>query len=667
MKQVKVCLGRFQPFTLGHLKMATYRNLQGPDVEQKECLREQPDLKEISKQKTIILAVSTPASKVDSRHPFSDAIMKEEFDLIKERYSDDIEDVIYVKSADICAWGEILKSRGYQASVWLTGSDEFKMYKSMAIKVPEYEIQNRYNYDCKDAYTKSFYVEKIERTNDGDFVSSISGTKVRKALIENDEELFAKMMPKGASKYFKKFRDNIMSISNIKEHKSNRIFMSFKRFILEDSSRLTSLREQIKAAIDVEENEEFLYKINKQLHVKNPNELIRNIERFLNSRNIKKEAARNIIQKIKHYVCLNEIDAIVNVLNNNTNIPGVTYFTSADLKRGGNIFDNIQNFIKSIPVQDEDGKEVGHLEYDSELDSFLKDLSQYSLGGKVAAGKYEYLVNMFIKDWSDANNVVGDVTTESGGFELKAYRGRIAGNKDDTKIKETSILDEVCKNSTLGVLSRIMGGTFDYDNVLNDYKVVDEKYTAKDFISLNDDTYEVVQELYKSKRIFETINNISKFIDMFKQIFTSDSLEYQKRNTLLNDIFKEVILKSFTSLFKSQDVIDMKDQVFQEFESLKFDIDNVNDTIQNIRNIWLFVCLLHYRYTEGFNYLTVFSEDNDGRYVTFDLSVIETIVHTIYNIIFGNSKNKIQCESSKLPKNTKGSNSQNHAAAIELV
>ena len=35
MKQVKVCLGRFQPFTLGHLKMATYRNLQGPDVEQR--------------------------------------------------------------------------------------------------------------------------------------------------------------------------------------------------------------------------------------------------------------------------------------------------------------------------------------------------------------------------------------------------------------------------------------------------------------------------------------------------------------------------------------------------------------------------------------------------------------------------------------------------------
>ena len=47
MKQVRVCLGRFQPFTLGHLKMATYKDLKGPKdiqgyrgiVKQSELLR----------------------------------------------------------------------------------------------------------------------------------------------------------------------------------------------------------------------------------------------------------------------------------------------------------------------------------------------------------------------------------------------------------------------------------------------------------------------------------------------------------------------------------------------------------------------------------------------------------------------------------------------------
>ena len=38
LQEVKVCLGRFQPFTLGHLKMATYKDLKGPDKEQQDKL-----------------------------------------------------------------------------------------------------------------------------------------------------------------------------------------------------------------------------------------------------------------------------------------------------------------------------------------------------------------------------------------------------------------------------------------------------------------------------------------------------------------------------------------------------------------------------------------------------------------------------------------------------
>ncbi len=212
MKQVKICLGRFQPFTLGHLKLATYKTLNGPEAGVAKTLREQPDLKEIAKQKTVILVVSTPKEKIDNRHPFEDELMKKEFNEIKKAYSNDIEDILYVKSADICAWGEQIKQNGYQASVWLTGSDEYEFYNGMASKVPEYEIKNRDNRDCKDAYTKSFYVEKIQRNETStDFVSTISGTKVRNAIKNNDKELFKKMMPKGADKYFDEFREALLN------------------------------------------------------------------------------------------------------------------------------------------------------------------------------------------------------------------------------------------------------------------------------------------------------------------------------------------------------------------------------------------------------------------------------------------------------------------------
>ena len=223
MKQVKVILGRFQPFTLGHLSIATLDKLNGPDVEQKNKLREQPDLKEISKQKTIIFVVSTPKEKTDSRHPFEDNLMKKEFDIIKKNYKE-IEDVLYVKSADICAWGEMLKQKGYQASVWITGSDEFAFYKGMALKVPEYEEHNRDNRDFKDACAKSFYVEEVKRSESSDnFIETISGTKVREALKNNDKETFSKMMPKGVDSLFDDFKEAVLNAPEPKPKKTKKI------------------------------------------------------------------------------------------------------------------------------------------------------------------------------------------------------------------------------------------------------------------------------------------------------------------------------------------------------------------------------------------------------------------------------------------------------------
>lgn len=243
MKQVKVCLGRFQPFTLGHLKMATFKDLKGPQdiqgfkgvIKQSDLLREQPDLKEISKQKTVIFSIYTPKDKVDKKHPFDADLMKKELEIVKKAYPE-IEDIMYVPSADICLWGEMLKKAGYQASVWLTGSDETKPYVEMAMKVPEYEVKNRDNRDCDGAYTKSFYVESIERVEDeNDFVAGISGTKVRQALLDGDKDLFKKMMPKGVDHLFDEFKEAVENAPEGK-NKTKKVkegMMPLSKFILE--------------------------------------------------------------------------------------------------------------------------------------------------------------------------------------------------------------------------------------------------------------------------------------------------------------------------------------------------------------------------------------------------------------------------------------------------
>lgn len=210
---IRVCLGRFQPFTKGHLKMVTYKTGD----------------KDIDNQKTIIFVVSTPKAKVNARHPFDDDLMRQEFDILKRQYQDAIEDIIYVKSADIVKWGSELVKRNLQASVWLTGSDEFKMYNGMAKKIDDY--QKRFP-ECKGGYADGFHVVEIERSENKDFESSISGTKVRQTLKDNDKDTFTKMMPDGTDKLFNEFKE---ALSQLKESR-----MSLSDYIIENLHRSMS-------------------------------------------------------------------------------------------------------------------------------------------------------------------------------------------------------------------------------------------------------------------------------------------------------------------------------------------------------------------------------------------------------------------------------------------
>lgn len=231
--------------TLGHMKLITYNNLVGPDTEQSNVLREQPNLKEIAKQNTLVLVISTPQEKVDSRHPFTDDLMQKEFDIIKKSYPE-IEDILYVNNADICAWGEMIKQLGYQASVWITGSDEYARYKPMAIKVPQYEESNRDNRDFKDACSKSFYVEEVKRAeSSNDFLETVSGTKVREALKNGDIDVFKKMMPKGVDKLFNEFKVAVENAPEpVKKSKSKRIkeeYTSLLQYITEHLNKSISM------------------------------------------------------------------------------------------------------------------------------------------------------------------------------------------------------------------------------------------------------------------------------------------------------------------------------------------------------------------------------------------------------------------------------------------
>lgn len=183
MKEVNMTVGRFQPFTKGHLKMIA-------DGKAKNGLP------------TVIMIIQN--KKPDSRHPFSDDIIQKELDIVEKNYPDLIEDIIMVTNADIVKNGKALQEKGYQAQLWLCGDDREAPYKKMA-ENPKYRADGGY----PDGFTTYTGTGRTE---------GVSGTAAREALKAGDHEAFKKIVPKGVDKLFSKFADEISKVNEMAEY-----------------------------------------------------------------------------------------------------------------------------------------------------------------------------------------------------------------------------------------------------------------------------------------------------------------------------------------------------------------------------------------------------------------------------------------------------------------
>lgn len=178
MKEVNMTVGRFQPFTKGHLQMLL-------------------DGREKNGLPVVVLMVKN--TKFDSRHPFPDDLILKELDIVKKNYPGLIEDTFFVSKANIVECGEVLRDNGYQAQLWLCGEDNIKNYKGM-VNTPKYIEQGGFP-EGFDIYTGTGRVE------------GVSGTATREALKAGDKKAFKAIMPKGTDKLFDKFVEEISKIN----------------------------------------------------------------------------------------------------------------------------------------------------------------------------------------------------------------------------------------------------------------------------------------------------------------------------------------------------------------------------------------------------------------------------------------------------------------------
>ena len=177
MKQVNLTIGRFQPFTNGHLRMCRDGYLKNG-------------------LPTVVCMIAT--KKPDSKHPFSNDLIQRELEIVSEKYPE-ILDVILVNRADIVETGQALHDHGYEPKLWLCGDDRVQKYRQQA-KNQKYHTDG-YLPDDFDVYTGTGRIE------------GVSATEVRNALRSNDYHKFIELMPKGTDKMFNMFRDELLKVT----------------------------------------------------------------------------------------------------------------------------------------------------------------------------------------------------------------------------------------------------------------------------------------------------------------------------------------------------------------------------------------------------------------------------------------------------------------------
>lgn len=171
MQKVNIIIGRFQPFTYGHLK----------------CIQNIYQEKHL---KTIILMIDTinPTTK----NPYKSSLLLPIYNEALKAYKE-IEGIILIKNANIITISEELNKQGYQVSSWVCGTDRYESYKRMSK-----------NYHEQANLSEDFTITEIKRTSD-----DISATEARRLIKEDDIQGFSKITP--LKRYYNILRNTLLN------------------------------------------------------------------------------------------------------------------------------------------------------------------------------------------------------------------------------------------------------------------------------------------------------------------------------------------------------------------------------------------------------------------------------------------------------------------------
>ena len=216
-KKLNMAVGRFQPFTQGHLNMINEG--EAPCIVYRiNSTDKVPDTlkgfkvggRVIKKDSVQIVAdyIENPEGDLTEqqkellKRPFTNELISKELDIVK-RNCDKIIEVVPVLNAyqAFAMFNKFILDHQdeYEPNYWMCGNDRVDTFVKMIEKDDEVAIERdgkKYPNVCKDKLKTNIGKGRTE---------GVSGTAVRKSILNNDKAAFSRIMPKGVDSMFNDF------------------------------------------------------------------------------------------------------------------------------------------------------------------------------------------------------------------------------------------------------------------------------------------------------------------------------------------------------------------------------------------------------------------------------------------------------------------------------
>lgn len=240
-------VGRFQPFTQGHLNMVNegdgpcivYQIVPPPmpksinelKVKGKKVKKEQ--IQKVLKYLNHEDVSLTEDEKEILKRPFTNELVAKELDIVKKT-NPNIVDIVYVKNMydALDQFNAFCTDQGdeYEPQYWMCGDDRVDTYSKEIGRYDELETSLGSGEKIPNILKGRLQTNTGKGRTEG-----VSGTAVRSSIVNNDKETFTKIMPKGVNKMFDQFVDAFNEYKGIlegiiKEWKTS----SLKDYILEN-------------------------------------------------------------------------------------------------------------------------------------------------------------------------------------------------------------------------------------------------------------------------------------------------------------------------------------------------------------------------------------------------------------------------------------------------